>query len=573
MTRRPLLTVINQSTAVTTIHCQATMLRVLRSSVLVTVLIFSRSSLAEDHDLARTTPHFLIQSIANDLTFDEHGRLAHSTFVYDASNPVCQIMVTTSLQPYLMRNPHVADRVQLAAVEGHAFDLVLEPYRNEHSGCMAACIERGTDRDLAGYVMPSEVYDSTVWDTAQQGLAEWFGDTCAKKEICLVNYHSKEHPLQVYWKTENGELIFNMDLEYGERKTRCMHSFLGHEFVARDERTDPSNPKVIGEVTVDFNTVKAWGESPPSDERAPSHDFEEEIQHTLKHEWGRHLRVKRSFSPLGFKKGRLPNDVFASLGAFYYNNAQNVVREEWTDRGVFVNWWETDVLLLQVPWNVKRIYQARLKAMVEEWAGVPVEQTDMYGLRQYTQGARLLSHVDRHETHAVSLIVNVAQGNLTEPWPVEVYDHADRLHEVSMDPGDVVYYESAKCLHGRNRPLSGPNAYYTNLFTHYKPVQEGQWWIDANPEGSPEPLLGDKPVTEECWLVRKGVVAAGDGQTSDILQGVFCDNPALGPYISPDLFQAKEPEDLIAWWRMTTPMPESGAGSKSFDADYNEPEL
>ena len=67
--------------------------------------------------------------------------------------------------------------------------------------------------------------------------------------------------------------------------------------------------------------------------------------------------------------------------------------------------------------------------LVEAWAGVPVEQTVMYGLRQYETGARLLTHVDRITTHAVSLIVNVAQGNLTEPWPVEVQDHMDRLHE------------------------------------------------------------------------------------------------------------------------------------------------
>ena len=553
------------------------MLRVLYN-VLVTCLLLvsnSSSSLAEEYNVAISTPP-VIQSIANDLSFDEHGRLAHLAFVYDASNPICHIMVTKSLQPYLRQNTHVADRVQLAALEGHALDRVLEPYRHEQSGCLAACIERGTDRHLAGYVLPIEVYDSATWDTPTQDLAGWFGDNCAKKEVCLVNYHSKEQPLQVYWESENGELIFHMNLEYGDRKTRCIHSYLGHKFVARDDMTDPSNPKVIGELTVDFITVKAWGESPPSDERAPSHDFEVEIQDTLKNEWARHLRVHRTFSPLGFKKGRLPNDVFASLGSFYYNNAQNVVREEWTNRGVFVNWWETDVLLLQVPWSMKLIYQARLKHMVEEWAGVPVEQTVMYGLRQYTQGARLLTHVDRQATHAVSLIVNVAQGNLTEPWPVEVHDHADRLHEVLMEPGDVVYYESAKCLHGRNRPLSGPNAYYTNLFTHYKPAQEGHWWMDENPEGSPEPVLGDKPVTEECQrVVKNDVVAAADGGHASGV--IVCDNPSLGPFISPDLFQAKGPEDLIAWWRMTTPSSSSannnGADNGNVDDDSSEQEL
>lgn len=130
-------------------------------------------------------------------------------------------------------------------------------------------------------------------------------------------------------------------------------------------------------------------------------------------------KVKRTFSPLGFKKGKLPPDVFALTSAFYYNNAQNVVREEWKNKGVFVNWWETDVLFLQLPWRMKERLQERLLFMVQAWAGVPVEQTVMYGLRQYTTGARLLTHVDRTPTHAVSLIVNVAQGNLTEPWPVE----------------------------------------------------------------------------------------------------------------------------------------------------------
>jgi hypothetical protein len=219
-----------------------------------------------------------------------------------------------------------------------------------------------------------------------------------------------------------------------------------------------------------------------------------------------------------------------------------------------VNWFSTDVLFLQMPWEMKKIYQGRLRTMVEEWAGVPVEQTVMYGLRQYTQGARLLTHVDRHTTHAVSLIVNVAQGNLTEPWPVEIQDHADRLHEVLMSPGDVVYYESAKALHARNRPMMGPNAYYVNMFTHYRPTDDPMWFGRPNPEGTPEPVLGQKPVAEECRLVKKAIAPTGPtGQSVGLLEGVECDNPDLGPYISPSLFQAEGPDDLIRWWRMTSP--------------------
>ncbi|KAJ1395838.1 hypothetical protein B484DRAFT_267168 [Ochromonadaceae sp. CCMP2298] len=108
-----------------------------------------------------------------------------------------------------------------------------------------------------------------------------------------------------------------------------------------------------------------------------------------------------------------------------------------------------------MPWELKRYWQRRLKDLVQQWAGVDLELTDIYGMRQYNDGARLLTHVDRESTHAASLIINVGQSLMREPWQLEIYDFADRLHEVEMVPGDIVYYESARCLHGRMRPLQG----------------------------------------------------------------------------------------------------------------------
>lgn len=76
--------------------------------------------------------------------------------------------------------------------------------------------------------------------------------------------------------------------------------------------------------------------------------------------------------------------------------------------------------LIQIPWTLKRRWQGRLRELVQAWAGVELEETDMYGMREYTEGARLLTHVDREATHAASLIVNIAQENVTSPWTVEV---------------------------------------------------------------------------------------------------------------------------------------------------------
>jgi prolyl 4-hydroxylase len=53
-----------------------------------------------------------------------------------------------------------------------------------------------------------------------------------------------------------------------------------------------------------------------------------------------------------------------------------------------------------------------------------------------------------------SCIINVAQ-DVDEPWPVEVYSHAGKAYNVTMEPGDMVLYESHTIPHGRPFPLNG----------------------------------------------------------------------------------------------------------------------
>jgi hypothetical protein len=37
--------------------------------------------------------------------------------------------------------------------------------------------------------------------------------------------------------------------------------------------------------------------------------------------------------------------------------------------------------------------------------------------------------------------MKVDQVAMREPWRIEIYDFGGRLHEVDMEPGDIVYYE------------------------------------------------------------------------------------------------------------------------------------
>lgn len=149
-------------------------------------------------------------------------------------------------------------------------------------------------------------------------------------------------------------------------------------------------------------------------------------------------------------------------------------------------------------------------------------------MRRYEEGARLLTHVDREATHACSLIINVAQSGMRRPWPVEIYDFADRLHEIEMDEGDIIYYESARCLHGRMQPLHG--AQYVNLFAHYRPINDPEWFLKTNPPDSTEPVM-------KLGLCK-----------SNGTKATCSDSPHEVPYLSPTLERLSGPQDLYDFW-------------------------
>ena len=112
-----------------------------------------------------------------------------------------------------------------------------------------------------------------------------------------------------------------------------------------------------------------------------------------------------------------------------------------------------------------------LQPLLESWAGVPLEHTYTYGVRRYTNGSWLASHVDRFNTHVISAIINLDQ-SVTEPWPLFIKGNEGLAHTVVLAPGEMLWYESARAVHGRPRPLSGE--FYDNLFIHFSPA--GEWY-------------------------------------------------------------------------------------------------
>lgn len=398
-------------------------------------------------------------------------------------------------------------------------------FLNKYSPCVAASIEKGTPGYQLMHVLPQNLFSGI------SNFESWLRDL-RKAEVGFMHFNS--NPVDVMW-IDGGRKVKLANIAKGERHTFWTQSYLGHMFELIDEVTKNS----LGTYIIECNSFFTAGD-PGVHTRRLTNEIAQ-VRNTFFDEYERAKMVTRTFTKLGFNKGRLPPDLFASIEAYYYNNMNHLALEEWHNKGgVHVNWYEVPAYMIQMPWELKRTWQTRLKELVETWIGnIPLENTDIYGIRQYQDGARLISHVDRINTHAASLIINVAQGKMREPWYIEIYDHAGRLHEITMNPGDIVYYESASCLHGRMKPLNG--SHYVNIFSHYRPVGDSEWYLRPNPPGTPEPLID----IGDCKLNRDHCENPSD--ENNCRARVKCDKADL-PTLSPSLETVHSGQDLFNYW-------------------------
>jgi len=130
--------------------------------------------------------------------------------------------------------------------------------------------------------------------------------------------------------------------------------------------------------------------------------------------------------------------------------------------------------------------------MHEEWSGTKLNPVIAYGLRIYTNNTNLLMHTDKVSDHVISSIVHVGHDPDSEPWPLVIEGFDGRTSEVILEEGEMLFYESAKCLHGRPTHFNGE--WYTSIFVHYKPVGK-QAASEASRERS-------ELVTTSAWWCR-----------------------------------------------------------------------
>jgi len=181
-----------------------------------------------------------------------------------------------------------------------------------------------------------------------------------------------------------------------------------------------------------------------------------------------------NYTDIGFAKIKTPEPLMVLINQFWEQNKDNEQKENWFTGNTYTNNWESPTSMVSVE-NTKlrggggklkqKIWDAA-KSTLQEWTGEELTPCSLYGVRVYKEGAVLATHVDRLPLVS-SAIINVAQ-DVDEPWPIEVIGHDGKAHNVTMEPGDMVMYESHSILHGRPFPLKG--RFYANIFIHFEPT-------------------------------------------------------------------------------------------------------
>jgi hypothetical protein len=153
----------------------------------------------------------------------------------------------------------------------------------------------------------------------------------------------------------------------------------------------------------------------------------------------------QNYTELGFKKIKTPPAVWKLIQEFWEKNKDKPrMSENWPKGNTYVNHWDSPTTMVSVENKqlrgggqiLKQAIWDSARDTIQEWTGEELTECSLYGIRVYSEGAVLATHVDRLPLVS-SAIVQVAQ-DVDEPWPIEVYGHDGKAYNVTMEPGDMV---------------------------------------------------------------------------------------------------------------------------------------
>ena len=433
------------------------------------------------------------------------------------------------------------DGFAFRTVELMSIEFARGVFNLSYGNCAALCLDRGTPMSYLIYPLENKVLIIDDDEVSVDKVREWVR-SCQKSFVGILNYHKSKNPIDIYWLNkwhESGSIweysqsIHSQSIHQGlyiSARITFLECFLGFRLNAFDSVTSD----FIATFTVEHNSIWNVGiRDIPYHYNHSQEDILKQFDHYLQMS----NDVKLTFTELGFSKSRVPADIMGSMLTYYYNVKDDCFLQ---DYGLAYILYDNDPILCPIPMEVQDPWLDRLIVMEEQWLGgrIKLKKSPIYGLRIYQEGFRFKVHSDALN---VGMIINFDQVDMREPWMLQIYDHAHRLHEIDMQPGDLVYFESRRCFHGRMKALQGK--YYASLFIHFIPADgENVDWTKPDPE-APLPLLD---LQGKCYEVENGTT--------------HCDTPVVLPTLSPSGNVVKSGQDLLDYWNSLASEKESATG-------------
>lgn len=178
-----------------------------------------------------------------------------------------------------------------------------------------------------------------------------------------------------------------------------------------------------------------------------------------------------AFTELGFDLIEVPSDIWKYI-LHIYEKVKCFKKEE-----IFDNKYEaipsidntnsSNIMSLDNFPDMRDKLHLDLLELHKNWSKQELQPYWIYGIRSYNKNCKLYYHRDRIESHHISSIICVDKElNGAEDWPLVIQGHNGENYDVYLEPGQMILYESAKCLHSRPDVFKGE--YFNNLFVHYK---------------------------------------------------------------------------------------------------------
>jgi hypothetical protein len=175
--------------------------------------------------------------------------------------------------------------------------------------------------------------------------------------------------------------------------------------------------------------------------------------------------VMQNYTIVGFQKTRASSHLMSLLIDFYERNDLDEQVEKWNPGDTHTNHWEARTYVMNVQ-DAKlngggialsgaiwlEVHDVLMRWIKNDNPGFHYQlyPASLYGIRTYTKGAVLAPHVDRLPL-VISAIINVAQDlDGGEAWPLELYAHDGVAYNVTLEPGDMLLYESHSVIHGKS---------------------------------------------------------------------------------------------------------------------------